>query len=199
MKQLIELLKPQVQHILQNHFEAEIDENKINFQSTRKGFDGEITLVCFPFAGALKMKPQDAAEKIGEQLAKDSKLVKAYNVAQGFLNLSIIESYWNSLLQAIHASKDYGKLESLQDASSLLVEYSSPNTNKPLHLGHIRNILLGYSVAEINKAAGKQVKKVQLINDRGIHICKSIYAWLQSVDRPTTESTGRTNRRRSHR
>ena len=190
MKQLIELLKPQVQHILQNHFEAEIDENKINFQSTRKGFDGEITLVCFPFAGALKMKPQDAAEKIGEQLAKDSKLVKAYNVAQGFLNLSIIESYWNSLLQAIHASKDYGKLESLQDASSLLVEYSSPNTNKPLHLGHIRNILLGYSVAEINKAAGKQVKKVQIINDRGIHICKSIYAWLQSVDRPTPESTG---------
>ncbi len=160
----------------------------IEFQPTRKEFEGDLTLVVFPYLRASKKKPEATAEEIGVQLQERLAEVRAFNVIKGFLNLEISNDYWLACLHGIQNLEEYGHHPANDE--TILVEYSSPNTNKPLHLGHIRNILLGFSVSRILAAAGKEVKKVQIINDRGIHICKSMVAWRRFSNGETPESAG---------
>lgn len=160
-----------------------LEDDKIELQNTRKEFKGDYTLVVFPFVKILKLKPEEAAEKIGEKLLEIPE-IKSYNVVKGFLNLSLTdEAFYNFLYQK---TEEYPK-----PSKKIMVEYSSPNTNKPLHLGHVRNNLLGYSVAEILREAGNEVLKTQVINDRGIHICKSMLAWQKFGKNETPESSGK--------
>tara|TARA_R110002050_G_scaffold49818_8_gene115565 strand:+ start:11178 stop:12956 length:1779 start_codon:yes stop_codon:yes gene_type:complete len=172
--------------ILKDLYNLEVEN--IEWQATRKEFAGDLTLVVFPYLKASRKKPEDTAQEIGTLLQERHAEVKAFNVVKGFLNISISDSYWQAVLHGIQDLENYGRGESL--GRTTLVEYSSPNTNKPLHLGHIRNNLLGYSVAEILSAAGHTVKKVQIINDRGIHICKSMVAWQRFAEGETPESSG---------
>ncbi|MFM7661600.1 MAG: arginine--tRNA ligase [Bacteroidota bacterium] len=159
-------------------FGVEITENLIQFQPTRKDVDGDFTLVVFPFVKLLKCSPEEAGEKIGSLLISHLSEIDSYEVIKGFLNIKLTDSYWLNELKTAASKKDFGFAE--RDSKPMvMVEYSSPNTNKPLHLGHLRNIFLGYSVSEILKAAGHSVVKTQIINDRGIHICKSMLAWLK--------------------
>lgn len=157
-------------------FGTSINEGLIQFQKTKKEFDGDITLVVFPFVKLLRCAPEQAAEKIGSFIVEHFDLVEKYNVVKGFLNLEIADGYWVSELKKINENKSFG-LAYPDSKPTIMVEYSSPNTNKPLHLGHLRNIFLGDSVARILKANGNKVIRTQIINDRGIHICKSMLAW----------------------
>lgn len=165
-----------------------LDVDAVDLQQTRKDFEGDLTIVVFPYLRASKKGPEQTAQELGEHLVKAVEEISGFNVVKGFLNLVISDSYWANQLSEIHATENFGIQP--EGDELVLVEYSSPNTNKPLHLGHIRNNLLGYSVAELLKAAGKQVKKVQIINDRGIHICKSMLAWQKFGNGETPESTG---------
>ena len=165
------------------------DKTNLQFQKTRKEFEGDVTLVVFPLTRVSKKSPEQTAEDIGQYLKENEALVTDFNVVKGFLNLSIDNSYWLKQFQIAFDSENFGCVEHSDDSPIHLVEFSSPNTNKPLHLGHIRNILLGASVSQILQAAGKKVKQVQIINDRGIHICKSIVAWLQYGNGETPDST----------
>lgn len=160
----------------------------VEFQATRKDFEGDITVVVFPMLRVVKMNPAQLGEDLGKHLVEHVAEVKAYNVVKGFLNLVIDDSFYFNFFNSVKDHKDYGFVNAIEDA--IMVEYSSPNTNKPLHLGHIRNNLLGYAVAEILKASGKKVYKTQIINDRGIHICKSMLAWKRFGNGETPESTG---------
>ena len=167
-----------------------IDLETVELQQTSKDFTGDITLVIFPLLRHIKGNPVQIGEQIGDYLKKDAgNLVSDFNVIKGFLNLVIADSYYIDFLNQIKENKHFG-LAAPNSKEAILVEYSSPNTNKPLHLGHIRNNLLGYSVAEILKAAGHKVYKTQIINDRGIHICKSMIAWQRFGNGETPESTG---------
>ena len=176
-------------------FGMQIDEKLIQFQKTRKDVDGDLTIVIFPFVKLLKCSPSETGNKIGDFLIERLKHITEYNVISGFLNLDISPDYWLDCLKEIDADKRFGYSPENSKAT-VMVEYSSPNTNKPLHLGHLRNNFLGYSVAEILKANGHKVIKAQIINDRGIHICKSMLAWerFSPVDengkRETPESIG---------
>lgn len=161
----------------------------IQFQKTRKEFEGDITLVVFPFTRFSKKSPEITAKEIGERLIKLPE-IKSFNVIKGFLNLEIEDSYWLSKFSKIVDKENFGFVKASEKTPIHLVEYSSPNTNKPIHLGHLRNNFLGYSISEILKASGKKVKKVQIINDRGIHICKSMVAWIDYGNGDTPESTG---------
>ena len=161
--------------------------NHIELQQTKKEFEGDITLVVFPYVKQLKMNPKEIAEKIGNYLLQ-SKSVDSFNVVSGFLNLSIADKNYLDFFNTIKNDPKYGYSKSISN-DAVMVEYSSPNTNKPLHLGHIRNNLLGYSISEIYKASGRKVYKTQIINDRGIHICKSMLAWLDFGNEDTPEST----------
>ena len=183
-----QLLHTAVEKALQSLYGAE--EQSIQIQKTRKDFDGDITLVVFPLLRASKKGPEQTADELGQYLKEQVAEVCCYNVVKGFLNLSIDKNYWLSQFKSLYIAENYGTVQVSEDAPTYLVEYSSPNTNKPLHLGHIRNNLLGYSVAEIIKASGKNVKKVQIINDRGIHICKSMVAWQIFAHDETPESAG---------
>jgi arginyl-tRNA synthetase len=165
-----------------------LENAKIEWQPTRKEFAGDFTLVVFPYLRASRKKPEETAQEIGVAIQERHADVAAFNIVKGFLNLSISDSYWHAALDGIQDLENYGQGQNLERTT--LVEYSSPNTNKPLHLGHIRNNLLGFSVAEILKAAGHTVKKVQIINDRGIHICKSMVAWQHFAEGETPESSG---------
>ena len=165
------------------------NEYDVQFQKTRKEFEGDITLVVFPFTKFSKTGPEETAKKIGDELISLSE-IKNFNVVKGFLNIEIEDVFWLSQLDQILNQQDYGFVRIDKNSPTYLVEYCSPNTNKPIHLGHIRNNLLGFSVAEILKASGKNVKKVQIINDRGIHICKSMVAWQEFGDGETPKSTG---------
>ena len=160
----------------------------VEFQPTRKDFEGDITIVVFPMLRHVKGNPVQIGEQIGTYLEAHVTSVSGFNVIKGFLNIVISDSFYLSYFNAIRTDKDFGLVKASDDA--VMVEYSSPNTNKPLHLGHIRNNLLGYSVAEILKASGKKVYKTQIINDRGIHICKSMLAWQRFGNGQTPESTG---------
>jgi arginyl-tRNA synthetase len=168
----------------------DIDVQSFEFQLTRKEFKGDLTLVVFPLLKHIKINPVQLGEQIGEYLSKHSSLVSEFNVVKGFLNLSLTESYFEDLVVSMSQDKNFGFRKVTPTSQKVMVEYSSPNTNKPLHLGHIRNNLLGFSVAEIQKAAGKHVYKTQIINDRGIHICKSMLAWQKFSDGETPESSG---------
>jgi arginyl-tRNA synthetase len=161
----------------------------VEFQSTRKDFEGDITIVTFSMLRTLKMNPVDLGKDLGEYLCEHVNDVVRFNVVKGFLNLVLSDTYFMEFFQTVHGNPSFGFVTPSAD-KAMMVEYSSPNTNKPLHLGHIRNNLLGYSVAEILKASGKKVYKTQIINDRGIHICKSMVAWLRYGNNETPESTG---------
>ena len=183
-----EILKQEIEKCLAELYSA--TEQSIQFQKTRKDFKGDITLVVFPLLRASKKGPEQTAEEIGNYLKEKVSEVAGFNVVKGFLNLEITQEYWYNQFVTAYNIADYGTVEVDVNAPTFLVEYSSPNTNKPLHLGHIRNNLLGYSVAEIIKASGKNMKKVQIINDRGIHICKSMVAWQDFGNGETPKSTG---------
>ncbi|MFT6369227.1 MAG: arginyl-tRNA synthetase [Maribacter sp.] len=160
----------------------------VEFQPTRKDFEGDITVVVFPMLRHVKGNPVQIGEQVGAYLEKELNMVTGFNVVKGFLNIIISDAFYIDFFRDIKENKTFGIVPQSDDA--ILVEYSSPNTNKPLHLGHIRNNLLGYSVAEILKASGKKVYKTQIINDRGIHICKSMLAWQRFGNGETPESTG---------
>lgn len=161
----------------------------VEFQPTRKDFEGDITVVIFPMLRYIKGNPEVIGQKIGEYLEKQLEDISRFNVIKGFLNLVVRDSYYVDFFSGIKGKADYG-FEKASSPDAVMVEYSSPNTNKPLHLGHIRNNLLGYSVAEILKASGKKVYKTQIINDRGIHICKSMLAWLKFGKGETPADSG---------
>ena len=161
----------------------------VEFQATRKDFEGDITVVTFSMLRTIKMNPAQLGEDLGAYLSEYVDEVVSYNVVKGFLNLVLSEAYFMTFFQTVCANPSYGFVKPSMD-QAMMVEYSSPNTNKPLHLGHVRNNLLGYSVAEILKASGKKVYKTQIINDRGIHICKSMVAWQRYGNNETPESTG---------
>jgi arginyl-tRNA synthetase len=184
---LSEILHPIVQNAVHELFQLEI--NQLEFQATRKDFKGDITLVVFPLVKLIKGNPIEIGAKIGDYLVLNSDLIARYNVVAGFLNIVIEDSFYINFFNEVKDNIDFGKGLASKDDKAVMVEYSSPNTNKPLHLGHVRNNLLGYSVAQIIKASGKKVYKTQIINDRGIHICKSMLAWQKFGNGETPDST----------
>ncbi len=184
---------PLIQHIqkaISDLYGADLPEEQLQLQKTRKEFEGDVTLVVFPLLRTSKVSPEQTGQQIGEALINSVDYVESFNVVKGFLNLSFAASYWVEKLGEMQATENYGFQSKGEHSRNVMVEYSSPNTNKPLHLGHIRNNLLGYSVAEILKANGHTVQKVQVINDRGIHICKSMLAWQKFGKGETPESSG---------
>ncbi|RSK40638.1 arginine--tRNA ligase [Mangrovimonas spongiae] len=181
-------LSHQVKEAVKKIYQKELDS--VEFQATRKEFVGDITVVVFPMLRVVKGNPVQIGEAIGDYLVEHVEDVKACNVVKGFLNIEINDSFYINFFNQIKELSKYGFETSKEGDKAVMVEYSSPNTNKPLHLGHIRNNLLGYSVAEILKASGKKVYKTQIINDRGIHICKSMLAWKRFGNGETPESTG---------
>jgi arginyl-tRNA synthetase len=181
-------LSKQVKQAVYSIYSVELES--VEFQATRKEFAGDITVVVFPMLRVLKGNPVQIGEQIGHYLVAHVSEVKGFNVVKGFLNIEINDSYYIDFFKAIKDQEDYGFVMPIASEKAVMVEYSSPNTNKPLHLGHIRNNLLGYSVSEILKASGKKVYKTQIINDRGIHICKSMLAWKRFGNGETPESTG---------
>ena len=183
-----EILKQEIEKCLSELYSA--TKQSIQFQKTRKDFEGDITLVVFPLLRVSEKGPEQTAEQIGEYLKEKVDEVADFNVVKGFLNLEITQEYWYNQFVTAYNTDDYGVVKADENAPTYLVEYSSPNTNKPIHLGHLRNNFLGYSVAEIIKASGKNVKKVQIINDRGIHICKSMIAWQEYGNGESPESSG---------
>ncbi|MFM9988664.1 arginine--tRNA ligase [Flavobacterium sp.] len=185
---LQEILIPSIKTAIQELFDVTIE--KIEFQSTRKEFEGDITMVIFPLLKVVKGNPADLGNKIGNYLVKNVTEVEAFNVVSGFLNIVIANEYYINFFNEIKTDEQFGFVSTKEGEKAIMVEYSSPNTNKPLHLGHVRNNLLGYSVAEIIKASGKKVYKTQIINDRGIHICKSMLAWQKFGNGETPETSG---------
>ena len=181
-------LATHVKDAVKKIYDVEIDH--LEFQPTRKDFEGDITLVTFPMLKALKTNPVKLGEEIGNYLTENVAEVSGFNVVKGFLNIVLSDAYFLNFFSEMKDRKDFGILPAAEDAKGIMVEYSSPNTNKPLHLGHIRNILLGFSVAEILSAAGNKAYKTQIINDRGIHICKSMLAWERFGNGETPESAG---------
>ena len=169
----------------------EVPMSMVQLQKTKSNFEGNLTLVVFPFLKISKQKPEDTAKAIGELLVRDCPAVASFNVVKGFLNLNIAKEAWVDLLNDIHADEKFGKKPVTEDSPLVMIEYSSPNTNKPLHLGHVRNNLLGWSLAQIMEANGNKVVKTNIVNDRGIHICKSMLAWQKWGNGETPESSGK--------
>ncbi len=165
--------------------------DQVQFQKTKKEFEGHITLVVFPLLKLSRKKPEDTAQEIGAYLKENNDMVVSFNVIKGFLNLTIASKVWLQLLNSIDACEKYGFKEVTDSSPLVMIEYSSPNTNKPLHLGHVRNNLLGYALANINEAVGNRVVKTNIVNDRGIHICKSMLAWQKYGHGETPESSGK--------
>jgi arginyl-tRNA synthetase len=185
---LSQILTPSIEKAILALFDITID--KVEFQTTRKEFEGDITMVIFPLLKVVKSNPVELGNKIGNYLVENVSDVSHFNVVSGFLNIVISDEYYLNFFNEIKDNEKFGFVTPNPDEKAVMVEYSSPNTNKPLHLGHVRNNLLGYSVAEIIKASGKKVYKTQIINDRGIHICKSMLAWQKFGNGETPESTG---------
>ena len=171
-------------------YNVDVAPESVGPQPTRKEFEGNVTVVVFPWVKAARKAPEAVGNEIGAWLVANEPAVKAFNVVKGFLNIVIEPTYWNTVLERIVADKEFGRRPVTADSKLVMVEYSSPNTNKPLHLGHLRNILLGYSLSEILKACGNKVVKTNIVNDRGIHICKSMLAWKKWFNGATPESTG---------
>jgi len=168
-----------------------VPETQVQLQKTKKEFKGHLTLVVFPFLRLIKRKPEVAAQEIGAYLLENEPAVSAFNVVKGFLNLTVASSSWMQMLEEIGSQPNFGFKEAKEDAPLVMIEYSSPNTNKPLHLGHVRNNLLGFSLSEILKANGYKVVRTNIVNDRGIHICKSMIAWQKWGNGVTPESSGK--------
>ena len=171
-------------------YNIDAENSQIQIQKTKKEFKGDLTVVVFPFVKAARKSPEATGQEIGEFIVQNNAVVLAFNVIKGFLNLTVNPSYWLETLEAIHGNAGFGKTLPTEKADTMMIEYSSPNTNKPLHLGHIRNNLLGFSIAEIQKANGWKVVKTNIVNDRGIHICKSMVAWKLFGNGETPESSG---------
>ncbi len=182
-------LAAQVKVVVKDLYGIEADDKQIQLQKTRPEFEGNLTLVVFPFVKAARKAPAQVAQEIGERLV--GKLVERFNAVQGFLNMVIAQDYWVHCLEKIAADERYGLTPVTPESKLMMVEYSSPNTNKPLHLGHVRNNLLGWSIAQIQEANGWKVVKTNIVNDRGIHICKSMLAWLRYGNGETPESSGK--------
>lgn len=170
---------------------TEVPEKMIQLQKTRSDFEGNLTLVTFPLLKTSRKKPEDTAQDLGEYLKKNCKAVADFNVVKGFLNLVIAQAAWTGLLNDINADEKFGEKRVTDESPLVMIEYSSPNTNKPLHLGHVRNNLLGWSLAQIMEANGNKVVKTNIVNDRGIHICKSMLAWLKWGNGITPEQAGK--------
>lgn len=186
------ILQDAIIRAIKELYSADVDTSQITLQKTKKDFKGHYTLVTFPLLRISKKNPEQTSIEIGEFLRKEnSDLVVDFNVIKGFLNLSVAQSAWVDMLQHIDDNPEYGFTPIADDAPLFMVEYSSPNTNKPLHLGHVRNILLGHSLSEVLKANGKRVVKTNIVNDRGIHICKSMLAWKRWGEGATPESTNK--------
>ena len=169
----------------------DISEKQAALQKTRSEFEGNLTLVVFPFLKLSGKKPEETAEEIGQWLVNNCHEVSKYNVVKGFLNLSLATDTWLDMLRKIHADPHFGEKQATETSPLVMIEYSSPNTNKPLHLGHVRNNLLGWSLAQIMAANGNRVVKTNIVNDRGIHICKSMLAWLKYGNGETPETSGK--------
>jgi len=184
--ELQEILSEKIKIAVNTLYDVQLES--IEFQATRKDFEGDITVVVFPILRLVKGNPAEIGETIGNYLVKNVSEVSKFNVVKGFLNLVLSDAYYLNFFKSITDFSSFGITQGKENA--MMVEFASPNTNKPLHLGHIRNILLGYSVAEILKASGKKVYKTQIINDRGIHICKSMLAWKRYGNGETPESNG---------
>ena len=184
------IIRDKIVEAIEKCYQQQIDPALVQLQNTRKEFEGDITLVVFPFVRMSKKSPEQTAAEIGDYLQKNVTEVEKYNVVKGFLNLVISTEYWVSVLNSVSSTTNYGITEPTDSSKLVMVEYSSPNTNKPLHLGHIRNNLLGFSLGEILKANGNKVVKTNIVNDRGIHICKSMYAWKMWGNGETPENTG---------
>ncbi|MBR6893278.1 MAG: arginine--tRNA ligase [Bacteroidaceae bacterium] len=177
---------------IQSLYGVDVDEKQIQVQQTRSEFEGQLTVVVFPFLRASKKGPEQTGQELGQYLKENlSEVVANFNVVKGFLNLVISSQSWLELLQAINADEQFGFVSATEDSPLVMIEYSSPNTNKPLHLGHVRNNLLGSSLARIVAANGNKVVKTNIVNDRGIHICKSMLAWLKYGNGETPESSGK--------
>lgn len=169
----------------------DVPMSMVQLQKTKSNFEGNLTLVVFPFLKMSRQKPEDTARAIGELLVRDCAAVAGFNVVKGFLNLNVAKEAWVELLNDIHADEKFGEKPVTDQSPLVMIEYSSPNTNKPLHLGHVRNNLLGWSLAQIMEANGNKVVKTNIVNDRGIHICKSMLAWLKWGNGETPESSGK--------
>lgn len=172
-------------------FGQDVPTTMVQLQKTKAEFEGNLTLVVFPFLKLSRLKPEDTAQQLGDYLAQHCKVVQSFNVVKGFLNLTIAPAAWISLLNRIDSEPRFGEKAVNEQSPLVMVEYSSPNTNKPLHLGHVRNNLLGWSLAQIMEANGNRVVKTNIVNDRGIHICKSMLAWKKWGNGATPESTGK--------
>lgn len=184
-------LKEAALQAIKELYHTEADEKLIQLQKTKREFEGHLTLVVFPLLRISRKKPEETANDLGKYLQQHTELIAGYNVVKGFLNLVIASQAWLSLLEDVAAQEQYG-FKPISEASPLvMIEYSSPNTNKPLHLGHVRNNLLGWSVAQIAQAGGNRVVKTNIVNDRGIHICKSMLAWLKYGNGETPQSSGK--------
>ena len=170
---------------------TDVPEKMVQLQNTKEGFEGNLTLVVFPFLKISRKKPEDTAHDIGQWLQQNCEAVSQFNVVKGFLNLVIAPAAWISLLSDINADEHFGEKQATGESPLVMIEYSSPNTNKPLHLGHVRNNLLGWSLAQIMAANGNRVVKTNIVNDRGIHICKSMLAWLKWGNGETPETAGK--------
>jgi len=170
-------------------YNAEVEASALQVSATRKEFEGDFTLVVFPLLRISHSTPDNTGAAIGEWLNANVPEISSFNVVKGFLNICLSNVFWNNLFASIASDSDFGALD--QTGKNIMVEFSSPNTNKPLHLGHIRNNLLGDSVSRLLKAAGNNVIKTTLVNDRGVHICKSMYAWQERFNGATPESTGK--------
>jgi len=185
------LIRNKVIEAIKTLYGQEVDQNQVQVQTTRKEFTGDKTVVVFPFLRFSKKTAEQTADEIGNFLVNSIEVISGFNIVKGFLNLVIEKSYWINLFNNAAADDQFGIKAPNENSEVVMIEYSSPNTNKPLHLGHIRNNLLGYSVAEIMKANGNKVVKTNIVNDRGIHICKSMLAWKKLGNGETPESSGK--------
>ena len=185
------LISKAAQEAVKALYGMDATEKMVQLQKTRSEFEGNLTLVVFPFVKAAKKSPEQTAQEIGEYLQANCVAVEKFNVVKGFLNLSVGDGAWLKLLEAIDQDENFGMKQATDDSPLVMIEYSSPNTNKPLHLGHVRNNLLGWSLAQIMAANGNKVVKTNIVNDRGIHICKSMLAWLKWGNGETPESSGK--------
>ncbi len=184
-------IKAAAQAAVKALYGQEVPEKMVQLQKTRSEFEGNLTLVVFPFVKMARKSPEQTGQEIGQYLVDNCEAVSKFNVVKGFLNLSIADSAWLHLLADIDADEHYGEKRATEESPLVMIEYSSPNTNKPLHLGHVRNNLLGWSLAQIMEANGNRVVKTNIVNDRGIHICKSMLAWLKYGNGETPESSGK--------
>src|ERR1700722_5399496 len=177
MKSIENLISEHTKQAIASIYNVPADGITVTIQPTRKEFEGDFTIVVFPFTPLTKKGPEQTAKDLGEYLKREVAEIEDYNVIKGFLNLVINKSYWIDFLKASWNNKEFGIAKPADGANTIMLEYSSPNTNKPLHLGHVRNNLIGLATSRILEATGNKVIKVNLVNDRGIHICKSMLAW----------------------